>query len=331
MRRATRAFSLVELLVVIGIIVLLMGIIVATYQGMSSQNRRSSCAANLKAIGQALAIFRDDYGCFPPDSTEFLWTEEAVTDYRTANGESPPGDSSLGTLTGAAYNPDGTPIDTGVRGLGLFTLYYLGIYSAQFPPEDSEERLYDDDGNLLAALDSKKGLKDLGWFRGSGYLDNVNVFHCPANKTDSYKNEWLAQRQGPDDDDDGTPDTPGISYLGEWANYDRFYRRNYWGNENSTATEGLKQTYQPTEWTEDNFGHRHLFQPYPPADTVVTWCPHHRKSSAPKWPGDPEGDNPAIEPGDMDIVLFADGSVRRMAAQQANEMFNEPIPQGPAM
>jgi hypothetical protein len=67
---------------------------------------------------------------------------------------------------------------------------------------------------------------------------------------------------------------------------------------------------------------RNLFQPYPPADTVVTWCPYHRKSSVPAFPGiavDPV-------PGDQDMVLFADGSVRRMTSDRRNRMYQEPAP-----
>lgn len=349
-----RAFTLVELLVVIGIMVLLMGIIVATYQSMSAQNRRSACAANLKAIGQALAIFRDDYKCFPPDATEYLWTEAAVYEYRRLYGQDPPGESGLGTLVGAAYHPEGKPFapdpsysyykteDSAIRGLGLFTLYYLGAYATTLPPESSDWRLYQEYGRPRTELKGK-ALKDLDWFRGSGYLDNLNVFHCPANPAELTGADVQQVRQSqdktapPDDPEptvpDGLPDTPGISFLNGWNNYDQYYRRNYWGNEFGGGA--------PTTWSRNTYGKRDLFDPYPSKDTVVTWCPHHRRSVAPRWPGNPYPNdqyrrNPQLRDGDMDIVLFADGSVRRMTAQQDNRMFEEPTPdaswpQGPIM
>jgi hypothetical protein len=43
-----------------------------------------------------------------------------------------------------------------------------------------------------------------------------------------------------------------------------------------------------------------------------------------------------VVPGDQDLVLFADGSVRRMTAQRENRMYQEPStggawPEGPIM
>jgi prepilin-type N-terminal cleavage/methylation domain-containing protein len=310
------AFTLVELLIVIAIMVVVMAIVVPSYRAMAAQNRRSSCAANLKAIGQALAIFREDYQCFPPDATENLWTAEAVAAYRQDYGVDPPGDHSVGTLVGAAYHPDGTPFATGSRGLGLFTLYYLGAYAAQLPPASSEPRLYDDefDPSLLELRTSLQrrgqGLNGLNWFRGSNYIVKLSAFHCPANQT-RLPEEDLGERTA-------------LPELGGWGNYDRYYRRNYWGNEFGPGA--------PTQWTRERYGDRNLFQPYPPADTVVTWCPYHRDSNPPSGPG-VAGE---IVPGDQDLVLFVDGSVRRMTAQRANRMYQEPStggawPEGPMM
>jgi len=310
------AFTLVELLVVIAIMVVVMAIVVPSYRAMAAQNRRSSCAANLKAIGQALAIFREDYQCFPPDATECLWTEEAVQEYRQIYGIDPPGDHSVGTLIGAAYHPDGRPFETRVRGLGLFTLYYLGAYAAQLPPASSEPRLYDDEldpslPGLRAVLQrGKQGLNGLDWFKGGGYIVKLGTFHCPANGAE-LREQGLAERTA-------------LPELRGWNNYDRYYRRNYWGNEFGPGA--------PTQWTRERYGDRNLFQPYPPADTVVTWCPHHRDSSPPPGPGMARD----VVPGDQDLVLFADGSVRRMTAQRENRMYQEPStggawPEGPIM
>jgi len=316
------AFTLVELLVVIAIMVVVMAIVVPSYRALAAQNRRSSCAANLKAIGQALTIFREDYQCYPPDATENLWTAEAVAEYRQLYGVDPPGDHSVGTLVGAAYHPDGRPFATGVQGLGLLTLYYLGAYSSQLPPESSDWRLYDDEHDvslwrLRTSLQrSGQGLNGLAWFKGSGYITKLSTFHCAANAATLYEGD-LAVRQV-------LPQTPGIPYLRGWGNYDMYYRRNFWGNEWGGGA--------PTEWTRQRYGDRNLFQPYAPADTVVTWCPHHRDSTPPSGPGVPRD----VVPGDQDLVLFADGSVRRMTAQRENRMYQEPSaggawPEGPIM
>jgi type II secretory pathway pseudopilin PulG len=305
-------------MVVIAIVVALLAITVPRYRALSAQNQRASCAANMKALGQALALFREDYQCFPPDSTEFLWTEEAVEEYEARYGVKPPGDHSLATLVGAAYHPDGTPFRTDVHGLGLLTLYYLGAYAAQWPPASSEPRLYEYEGMfgeyvLREGLDWRdQGLRELPWFKSAGYIDDLDAFHCPSNDIELPEPALVQRAQISTAGADA-----GLPELSGWGNYDVYYRRNFWhaGRPMPGMTDG-----------------RHLFQAYPPADTVVTWCPYHRTSSAPSGPGIPGMPNP----GDQDLVLFADGTVRRMATQPLNRMYAEPSagagwPQGPIM
>jgi prepilin-type N-terminal cleavage/methylation domain-containing protein/prepilin-type processing-associated H-X9-DG protein len=65
-RRSRRAFSMIELLVVIGIITLLIGIIVPTMGKVREKSYINRCAANLQQIGEALAIYaHDNKGAFP--------------------------------------------------------------------------------------------------------------------------------------------------------------------------------------------------------------------------------------------------------------------------
>ena len=103
-----RGFTLIELLVVIAIMALLLAIIVPSYNVLAEQGNRGNCAANMKAIGQALALFREDYQCFPPDRSEFLILPD---DLNALDGDA-------ANLLEAAYDADGNPLDTGVRGLG---------------------------------------------------------------------------------------------------------------------------------------------------------------------------------------------------------------------
>lgn len=281
-------FTLVELLLVIAIIAIVSAIVVPSYRLTERHGHRSTCAAHLKAIGQALAIFREDYRCYPPDATEWLWTKEAVQAYRSTYGEDPPGDFGLGTAVGAAYNPDGTPINTGVHGLGLYTLFYLGAYASVLPPYSVDPRL---DRAANPELQFVVGLKDLPWFRGSGYITKLETFHCPANRNKLSENDLQWRNLLP--------------YAGGWNNYDMFYRRNFWNP--GTMLLGPDQ------------GNRNLLQPYPPVDTVITWCPYHRHTKPPSGPGVPSLDKPAV--GDEDLVLYADGSVRAVLSTQQNDVY----------
>jgi len=288
-----RGFTLIELLVVIAIMALLFAIIVPSYNVLAEQSNRGNCAASMKAIGQALALFREDYQCFPPDQTEFLiWPDDPnALDGDAAN------------LLEVAYDAAGNPIDTtGVRGLGLFTLFYLGVYAETPPPPSSEPRIGSDLRQRLEGMG--KGLNGLPWFRRGRYITELRTYHCPSNPTPLDEDQLVVRGDLP--------------VLGGWNNYDRFYRRNFW-NPGTARLEAAQ-------------GGRHLLQAYPPADTVVTWCPYHRKSNPPLGPGISK----EVSPGDYDLVLFVDGSVRRIPSRSDNRMFEEPPgdtqwPAGPLM
>src|SRR5687767_13216491 len=100
-----RAFSLIELLVVIGIIALLIAILLPALQKVQQQATKLQCLSNLRSIGQAMGLYAADYKgaipgsantssrhFYPPghltNSTDVLFTPDnlppgpiAVTDY----------------------------------------------------------------------------------------------------------------------------------------------------------------------------------------------------------------------------------------------------------
>jgi prepilin-type processing-associated H-X9-DG protein/prepilin-type N-terminal cleavage/methylation domain-containing protein len=60
-----RAFTLVELLVVVGVIAVLIAIAMPALNRAREQANRVKCAANLRSIGQGMAMYTQRYGTYP--------------------------------------------------------------------------------------------------------------------------------------------------------------------------------------------------------------------------------------------------------------------------
>jgi len=60
--RAVRAFTLVEMLVVIAIIALLSGIVLAVLPAVRKRSYEAVCLSHLRQLGQAFAMYKQDWG-----------------------------------------------------------------------------------------------------------------------------------------------------------------------------------------------------------------------------------------------------------------------------
>lgn len=77
-RPALRAFTLVELLVVIGIIAVLVAILFPVLGGARRQADRIKCAANLRSVGQAFVAYVHQFRYYPGHVTQAQDVEGAV-------------------------------------------------------------------------------------------------------------------------------------------------------------------------------------------------------------------------------------------------------------
>jgi prepilin-type N-terminal cleavage/methylation domain-containing protein len=72
--RWKRAFTLIELLIVIAIISILSAILFPVFGKARSSARRTACLSNVKQIGTAIGMYTSDYdGAFPNTGDPYLW------------------------------------------------------------------------------------------------------------------------------------------------------------------------------------------------------------------------------------------------------------------
>lgn len=132
MKRTTKGFTLVELLVVIGIIALLISILLPSLNKARETANRAKCLSNLKQIGTAIRVYETQNNGQYPRSIASIGTTIAPT-WGSGAGASSSSADTFGR-TGTTYTPGNSatsvPADNDVT-----ASFYLLIRTADLPSE----------------------------------------------------------------------------------------------------------------------------------------------------------------------------------------------------
>jgi prepilin-type N-terminal cleavage/methylation domain-containing protein/prepilin-type processing-associated H-X9-DG protein len=135
-RMSPRAFTLTELLVVIGVIALLIGILLPTLSKARESSRKAACLANLRSIGQALHNYTTVYPDKLPNRNgpkmwiDYLGSNAMMIDFNREFVKAPPTfhcASDISPLPSAIETADWTLENSARISYEFFSLW--------FPPE----------------------------------------------------------------------------------------------------------------------------------------------------------------------------------------------------
>lgn len=109
MNKNSKAFTLVEILIVVAIIALLAGIAIPNLLRAKVTSNQSSAQATLKAIGNALETYAITNGVYPPDTTSLIGAAPPYLnkDYFSFSSN---GYNFTATISDYAYNITAVPV-----------------------------------------------------------------------------------------------------------------------------------------------------------------------------------------------------------------------------
>lgn len=290
-----RAFTLVELLVVILIISLCLAMVVKGINRVEMSGRRHECMTRLRAVARALQVYRADYGDVPPYNPE-----------------------------GRDYNGDGQPDEAGAGLWSLVMLDYLSGYRFLADPASQVERPWvaNPSGGRLYVIPGDPSSMALAH---NAYYSGAAI--APVGRALTQQEEWRVYCLLARPADHAT--TAGTDF-GPYSSYDEAGSENYcsWMMQDAYSREWkylpIRRTVGPSgsgtevfaahDAAQPDYYHRQLSPRWtdfdsprylPASDTVVTWSTLFRTLDRRPWQAGTDWGS--------DIVLYADGHVAVIA------------------
>jgi prepilin-type N-terminal cleavage/methylation domain-containing protein len=179
-------YTLIELLIVVGIIGIMIGLLMPAVQRLRDSAQRTQCCNNLRQLGIAVQTCNDTQGTLPPLEGAFQQADAGsllfhLLPYLEQN--------NLYLATGVGDPPRCNPENGADLGLGK-----NGVVKAFLCPSDASYRSRAHEGNWAATADG-------------GYAGNFQVFGRPGSVGTFTNGDWAGDARIPTSFADGTANT----------------------------------------------------------------------------------------------------------------------------
>jgi type II secretory pathway pseudopilin PulG len=281
-------FTLTELLVVIGIMVLLTAVMFPATYSLRRGNQVTQCSFRLQRIGMALRAYQIDYKGLPP---VYILETTGPFDHSTVPAD------PLDEIKDAATEPFNNGLDA------LFQLGYLGNRRALHCPSD-EDNIDPNNRAYYTSYSSRDEAAKCEVDPGDSNPLEMNRYKYMPCRTWNLFDPFVGdgQRQL------SPRVTPVWIYDGASGQY-RWAWAPVAGRLQPTTTS--PHVWGPNDWAEDPTG----VHWYPDDTTLITWCERHADGLV-RWH---DGESPSGSPlklrEHMYQALFWDGSVQLVPAR----------------